>query len=53
MHTGLLMERAERKRLHGRLRCRWKDNINLYIQENLVARTGLIGLMMGTGDGHL
>ena len=26
-------ERSEGKRPHGRPRCRWKDNIKMYVQE--------------------
>jgi hypothetical protein len=29
----VLMGRSEGKRLLGRPRCRWQDNVNMYIQE--------------------
>jgi hypothetical protein len=51
----LLVEKPERKRLLGRLRRRWQDNIKMDLQEVGwgVVRTGWSWFRIGTGDGHL
>jgi hypothetical protein len=42
------------KRLLGRPRLRWEDNIKMYLQAfGSVAWTGLIWLRIGTDGGHL
>jgi len=33
VHTGVLVEKPEGKRPHGRPRCRWADDINMDLQE--------------------
>jgi hypothetical protein len=48
--------KPERKRILGRPRCRWEDNIKMDLQEVECGEgvwTGLIWLRAGTGGGHL
>ena len=48
------MGKPEGKRPLGRLRCRWKDNINMDLQEvGWEVWTGSSWLRIGTGGGHL
>jgi len=50
----LLVGKPEGKRLLGRPRCRWEDNIKMDLQEvGCGAWTGSIWLRVGTGTGHL
>jgi hypothetical protein len=50
----VLVGRPEGRRPLGRPRCRWKDNIKMYLQEvGWGAWTGLIWLRIGTGGGLL
>jgi len=50
----VLVVKPERKRLLGRPRRRWKDNIKINLQDvRWGARTGLILLMIGTNGGLL
>jgi len=44
--------KPEGKRLFGRPRGRWKDNIKMDLQD-VGVWTGLIWLRIGTGGGHL
>ena len=48
------MGKPEGKRLLGRPRRRWEDNIKVVLQEvGWGAGTGLVWLRTGTGGGHL
>jgi hypothetical protein len=50
----LLVGKPEGRRLLGRPRCRWDDNIQMDLQEvGCGAWTGLIRLRIGTGTGDL
>ena len=50
----VLVGKPEGKRLLGRPRRRWVDNIGLIIRKCVVGVwTGLDWLMIGTGGGHL
>ena len=50
----VLVGKPEGKRLVGRPRPRWEDNINMDIQEvGCGVWTGSSWLRIGTGDGHL
>jgi hypothetical protein len=50
----VLMRKAERKRLFGRPKHRWEDNVNIDVQEvGCGTGTGLIWLRILTGGGHL
>jgi hypothetical protein len=51
----VLMGKPDGKRLLGRPRHRWEDNIKIDLQEvkRGVAWTGLISLRIRTSDGHL
>jgi hypothetical protein len=50
----VLVGNPERKRPLGRPRFKWDDNITMDLQEvGWSARTGLIWLVAGTGDGLL
>jgi hypothetical protein len=50
----VLVGKPEGKRLLGRPRCRWKDNIKMDLQEvGWGAWTGLIWLRIGIGGRHL
>ena len=50
----VLVEKPEGRRLLGRPRRRWEDNIKMDLQEvGWGAWTGLIWLRIGTGEGHL
>jgi hypothetical protein len=50
----VLMGKPERKRLLGRPKHRWEDNVNMDIQEvGCGTWTGLIWLWILTGGGHL
>jgi hypothetical protein len=48
----VFIEEPEGKRPLGRPRCRWEDNIKMYLQE-VGAWTGLSWLRIGTDRGHL
>jgi hypothetical protein len=53
MHR-VLVGKLEGKRPLGRPRRRWEDNIKMDLQEvGGVVGTGLSGLRIGTGGGHL
>jgi hypothetical protein len=50
----ILVRRPEGRRLLGRPRLRWEDNIKMYLQEvGWGVWTGLIWLRIGTGGGSL
>jgi hypothetical protein len=50
----VLLGKSEGKRPLARPRCRWRNNIKMDLQEvRWGASTGLIGLKIGTGGGHL
>jgi hypothetical protein len=50
----LLVGKPERKRLLGRPRCRWDDNIKMDLQEvGCGVWTGSFWLRTGTGGGNL
>jgi len=50
----VLVGKPEGKRLLGRLRCRWEDNIKMDLQEvGCGVWTGSSWLRIGTGGGHL
>jgi hypothetical protein len=50
----VLVGKPEGKRPFGRSRCRWKDKINMDLQEvGWEAWTGLMWLRIGTGGGLL
>jgi hypothetical protein len=50
----VLVGKPEGKRLLGRLRCRWEDNIKTDLQEvGCGVWTGSSWLRIGTGGGHL
>jgi hypothetical protein len=50
----VLMVKPEGKRLLGRLRCRWQDNIKMDLQEVGCRGMDWIELAQGgTGGGHL
>jgi hypothetical protein len=49
-----LVGKPEGKCPLGRPRCRWEGNIKwIFRKWDVGARTGLIWLRIGTGDGHL
>jgi len=48
---GVLVEKPEGKRLLGRPRHRWEDNIKMDLHK--VGWTGSMWLGIGTGGGHL
>jgi len=51
---GVLVGKPEGKRPLGRPRRRWKDNIQMDVQEMGVGSwTGSMWLRIGTGGGHL
>ena len=48
------MGKPEGKRLLGRPRCKWEDNIKMDLQEwDVVVWTGSRWFRIGTGGGHL
>jgi len=50
----VLVRKPEGKRLLGRTRCRWEDNIKVDSQEvGMGLWTGSSWLRIGTGGGHL
>ena len=49
----VLVGKPEGKRLLGRPRRRWEDNIKIDLQEVGGAETGWSWLRIGTGGGHL
>jgi hypothetical protein len=46
------VEKSEGKKPLGRTRCRWEDNIKMYLQE-VGAWTEWSWLRIGTGGGHV
>ena len=50
----VLVRKPEGKRLLGRSRCRWEDNIKMDLQEwDVGVWTGSSWLRIGPGGGHL
>jgi hypothetical protein len=53
-YIGFLVGKPEEKRLLGRPRCRWEDNIKMDLEEvDVGVWTGLIWLRIRTDGGHL
>jgi hypothetical protein len=50
---SILMRNPEGKRLLGRRRRMWVDNIKTYLRQSEAVRTGLIWLRIGTSGGLL
>jgi len=49
----VLVGKPEGKKLLGRPRRRWEDNMKMDLQEMGCGGMGWIGLRIGTGGGHL